>query len=90
MEGYVGADIEAVCREAGMSASREFITSVAPEDIGSSVGNVRIGPEHFEAALEEVNPSVTQETRDRYDEIEQRFQQDETVRNEGEVSRTFQ
>jgi transitional endoplasmic reticulum ATPase len=89
-EGYVGADIEAVCREAAMNASREFITSVDPEEIGSSVGNVRIGAEHFEQALDEVNPSVTDDTRQRYEEIERRFQQHEDELEEREVSRTFQ
>jgi transitional endoplasmic reticulum ATPase len=91
MEGYVGADIEAVCREAAMNASRELITSVEPEDIGSSVGNVRITREHFKQAMEEVNPSVTEETRQRYEEIERRFEQHEEREYEDrEVSRTFQ
>ncbi len=90
MEGYVGADIEAVCREAAMNASRELITSVDPEDIGTSVGNVRITAKHFEDALDEVNPSVTEETRERYQEIERRFQQHEDEVEEQQVSRTFQ
>jgi transitional endoplasmic reticulum ATPase len=91
MEGYVGADIEAVCREAAMNASRELITSVEPEDIGSSVSNVRITREHFEQAMDEVNPSVTEETRQRYEEIERRFEQHEEREYEDrEVSRTFQ
>ncbi|WP_433623547.1 CDC48 family AAA ATPase [Halomicrococcus sp. NG-SE-24] len=72
-EGYVGADIEAVCREAAMAASREFVNSVSPEEIGESVGNVRIKAEHFEQALDEVTPSVTDETRERYDQIEEQF-----------------
>jgi transitional endoplasmic reticulum ATPase len=91
MEGYVGADIEAVCREAAMNASRELITSVDPEDIGSSVGNVRITREHFEQALAEVNPSVTDDTRQRYEEIERRFEQHESeTYDDRDVSRTFQ
>ena len=73
-----------------MSASREFITSVAPEEVGESVGNVRVTAEHFEAALEEVPPSVTQETRERYEEIEDRFDTRETeLEDETEVGRTF-
>jgi len=90
-DGYVGADIEAVAREASMAATREFINSVDPEDIGDSVSNVRVTMDHFEHALEEVGPSVTEETRERYDEIEQRFDRAEPgVTDESTASRTFQ
>jgi transitional endoplasmic reticulum ATPase len=90
-EGYVGADIEAVCREASMAASREFINSVSREEVAESVGNVRVTMEHFEDALDEVAPSVTAETRERYEQIEQRFQTSEVEREpEADVSRTFQ
>jgi transitional endoplasmic reticulum ATPase len=68
-DGYVGADIEAVCREASMAASRELIGSVNPEEIDDSVGNVRISKTHFEEALEEVGPSVDRETKERYEEL---------------------
>ncbi|GAA0516481.1 transitional endoplasmic reticulum ATPase [Halorubrum aquaticum] len=78
-EGYVGADLEAVAREASMNASREFIASVPREEVGESVGNVRVTMEHFEDALGEVNPSVTPETRERYAEIEKQFQRSETA-----------
>jgi transitional endoplasmic reticulum ATPase len=88
-EGYVGADIEAVCREAAMAASRELITEVNPAEIDSGIGNVRVTSEHFEWALGEVTPSVTEETRERYDEIEQRFDSGEPA-EEREVGRTFQ
>ncbi|MFD1599034.1 CDC48 family AAA ATPase [Halobellus rarus] len=90
-EGYVGADIEAVAREASMAASREFINSVSREEVAESVGNVRVTMEHFEHALDEVGPSVTPETRQRYEEIEQRFQTSEVEREpQADVSRTFQ
>jgi len=90
-EGYVGADIEALCREASMAASREFINSVSPEDVDESVGNVRISREHFEAAMDEVGPSVDEETRERYDEIEERFDTADSELDSGEsVGRTFQ
>ena len=72
-EGYVGADIEAVCREASMAASREFIGSVTPEEVGDSVGNVRVTMAHFEDALDDVQPSVTEETKRQYEEIERTF-----------------
>ena len=90
-DGYVGADIEAVAREASMAATREFINSVDPEEIGDSVSNVRVTMDHFEHALSEVGPSVTEETRERYDEIEQRFDRAEPgVTDESTASRTFQ
>jgi transitional endoplasmic reticulum ATPase len=90
-DGYVGADIEAVCREASMAASREFINSVSPEDVTESVGNVRVTMDHFEAALSEVQPSVTEETRERYEEIEKQFSKSEpSAGNEEKIGRTFQ
>jgi transitional endoplasmic reticulum ATPase len=89
-DGYVGADIEAVCREASMAATREFVNSVDPEEIDESVGNVRVTREHFEDALDEVAPSIDEETRERYEEIEERFDRQETELEEAQVSRTFQ
>jgi transitional endoplasmic reticulum ATPase len=89
-EGYVGADVEAVTREASMAASREFINSVSPEGIQESVGNVRVEREHFEQALDEVSPSVTEETRERYDELEDKLNRSEPDSGSGEVGRTFQ
>ena len=88
-KGYVGADIEAVCREASMAATREFVNSVSPEEMSEAVGNVRISKEHFEHAMKEVNPSVTAETRERYEEIEKQF---DTAEPEAEAQpgRTFQ
>ncbi|ELY83245.1 CDC48 family AAA ATPase [Natrinema gari] len=88
-EGYVGADIEAVCREASMAASREFINSVDPEEMDDTIGNVRIGKQHFEHALEEVNPSVSPDTREQYEELEDEFQQAEPGQDE-QLGRTFQ
>src|SRR6056297_609397 len=81
-DGYVGADIEAVTREASMQATREFINSVDPEEMDDTLGNVRISKEHFEQALEEVSPSVTAETRERYEEIEERFDSAEPAAQE--------
>ncbi|QCJ46567.1 MULTISPECIES: CDC48 family AAA ATPase [Haloprofundus] len=89
-DGYVGADLEALAREAAMAASREFILSVKPEEVDDSVGNVRITMDHFEDALDQVGPSVTSETRERYDEIEKRFGTAEIERDTDEMSRTFQ
>ena len=89
-DGYVGADIEAVAREASMNATREFIQSVDAEEIDESVGNVRITMTHFEDALDEVGPSVDEEVRRRYDEIESRFERSEPTPEAEGVGPAFQ
>jgi transitional endoplasmic reticulum ATPase len=89
-EGYVGADIEALTREAAMAATREFVNSVDPEEVDDSVGNVRISADHFEAALDEVGPSVDDETREHYEDIEESFDHRGSADSDRDVSRTFQ
>ncbi|MFC3958464.1 CDC48 family AAA ATPase [Halovivax cerinus] len=89
-QGYVGADIEAVAREASMAATREFINSVDPEEMADTLGNVRISKDHFEHALEEVSPSVTPETKERYEEIEEQFDTAEPAQEKDQLGRTFQ
>ena len=88
-DGYVGADLEALCREASMAATRGFINSVEPEDAAQSVENVRVTADHFEEALEEVGASVDEDTRERYEEMEDQFTPGGDP-DEPEVSRTFQ
>ena len=56
-EGYVGADIEAIAREAAILALREDINSK------------EIYPRHFEKALQKVRPSVTKEVEKYYEEL---------------------
>ncbi len=58
-EGYVGADLEAVCREAAMAAMRK--------------GKEKVSMEDFRNALGEVPPSVTDEVRKYYDELGKRL-----------------
>ena len=60
-EGYVGADVEAVCREAAILALREDI--MAKE----------ITKKHFEAALNKVRPSVSKEVEETYESIKDQF-----------------
>ncbi len=48
--GYVGADIEAVCREAAAAAVREFVDAGGDGDIEEIV----VTADHFEAALADV------------------------------------
>jgi len=62
-KGYVGADIESVCREAGMMALREN-----PEA-------KRVAKKHFDEALEKVRPSVTEDIEKMYEELQDYFKQ---------------
>jgi len=60
-EGYVGADIEALVREAKISAMREFIAKTAKESEEKRrqlVGNVMVTKKHFEDALSRVRGSL--------------------------------
>lgn len=60
-EGYVGADIEALVREAKISAMREFIAVMGKkpeEERRQAIGNVRITKKHFEDAFTRVKGSL--------------------------------
>jgi len=89
-DGFVGADLEALVREATMAATREFVNTVSPEEAADSVGNVRVTMDHFETALREVGASVDEDVREQYEEIEQRFEKAEPVEQERDVGRAFQ
>jgi transitional endoplasmic reticulum ATPase len=60
-EGYVGADIEAICREAAIDALRKDISSK------------EVTMKNFENALAKVRPSVTKEIEDMYDSLKDKF-----------------
>ncbi len=60
-EGYTGADIEAVCREAAMFAARENREAT------------EVKMRHFEEALRTVQPSLTKESAKTYESIVQNF-----------------
>ncbi|MHA2377721.1 MAG: CDC48 family AAA ATPase [Candidatus Thorarchaeota archaeon] len=66
-EGYVGGDIEAVCREAGMRALRE--------DLDAEVVSWR----HFESALGTIHASVTSEDIERFEKIEREMRRSTQV-----------
>jgi transitional endoplasmic reticulum ATPase len=73
-EGYSGADIEAVCREAGMLAIREkLITGLSKEDVNKIAKEIKITKEHFEKAMEKIRPSLTKEDLERYRKIVKDF-----------------
>jgi transitional endoplasmic reticulum ATPase len=58
-EGFVGSDLESLCREAGMLALREDATMVTPR--------------HFEEAQKKVHPMMNERLREYYKNIQQHF-----------------
>ncbi|MBU2496433.1 MAG: CDC48 family AAA ATPase [Nanoarchaeota archaeon] len=66
-EGYVGADIEAVCREAGMLALRENIDAT------------QVKLKHFNAALNKIRASIKQEDIKYYKSVEENLMRAKAV-----------
>ncbi|MFO8016763.1 MAG: CDC48 family AAA ATPase [Candidatus Woesearchaeota archaeon] len=60
-EGYVGADIEAICKEAALLSLRENIKAK------------EVSMKHFNEAMKKVRPSVTKEIQKSYEDLESQF-----------------
>jgi len=60
-EGYVGADIEAICRESAILALREDISSK------------EVTMKHFNKTLNKVSPSVTEDIEKAYSDMKNHF-----------------
>ncbi|AGB01306.1 AAA family ATPase, CDC48 subfamily [Methanoregula formicica SMSP] len=58
-EGFVGSDLESLCREAGMLALREGVVTVARK--------------YFDEAQKKVHPTMNENLRQYYDKIQQHF-----------------
>ncbi len=58
-DGYVGADLEGLCREAGIFAMREKVAAVTTH--------------HFEQSLEKIHPTMNERSRESYSRIRQHF-----------------
>ncbi len=58
-EGYVGSDLESLCREAGMLAMREDFDHVEMR--------------HFEEALQKIRPTVSPDLTDHYQRVQEQF-----------------
>ncbi|MCD4822880.1 MAG: CDC48 family AAA ATPase [Methanococcoides sp.] len=60
-EGYVGADIESVCREAAMLALREDFEAK------------KVKARHFFAAIEKVKPTITEDMAEFYNKVQDKL-----------------
>lgn len=73
-ENYVGADIEAICREATILALREIIKKdMDRKDVKKAVKGKKIEKKHFDAAIKRVKPTMTPETLKDYEKIMEEF-----------------
>ncbi|HWI64303.1 MAG TPA: AAA family ATPase, partial [Symbiobacteriaceae bacterium] len=61
--GFVGADLAALCREAGMVALRRYLPTIRfdPATRQADAGEIKVTHADFQAALAEVEPSATRE-----------------------------
>lgn len=60
-DGFVGSDLETIAREAAIEALRE------------SDDAAEVGMRHFRTAMDGVRPTITDDIRDYYEEMEQEF-----------------
>ncbi|WP_297501563.1 AAA family ATPase, partial [Thermococcus sp.] len=77
-EGYTGADIEAVVREAAMLAMRRALHEgiIRPGMKADEVRQkVKVTMEDFEEALKKIGPSVSKETMEYYRKVQEQFKQ---------------
>ncbi|MCP8323898.1 MAG: hypothetical protein L6N96_06965, partial [Candidatus Methylarchaceae archaeon HK02M2] len=72
-DGYTGADLAALCNMATMSAIREHLNKYETEkESKEKAKELKVTMEHFNEALEKVNPIPKQEL-DMYKEVSKRF-----------------
>lgn len=74
-EGFVGADIEALCRTATMNATRRYIQTIEDED-DVDAEQVQVTMDDLTDALTEISPSVSDEMRKEYENLEVSIQED--------------
>jgi len=73
-EGYVGADIESICREASMLALREFIEpGMDRESVKSRVDDLVIKKNHLERAIGRIMPTASKSKLEKYESIAAEF-----------------
>ncbi|HJL20514.1 MAG TPA: AAA family ATPase [Sandaracinaceae bacterium LLY-WYZ-13_1] len=69
-EGFTGSDIEAVIREASLSAMEEYLSAE-----GTDAPQLRVEARHLRQALDAARPSITQSMRQYYDGLSEKLRQ---------------
>ena len=73
-EGYVGADIESICREASMLALREIISpGISQEDARKKAEGLKITDDHFLKAKKRVKPTTSRSAMNFYEQASESF-----------------
>ena len=73
-EGYVGADIEGICREAAMLALRKVVSpGLSRKQIEERAKDVKLGSKHFERAILRVRPTTSGEDLKAYEKSAEMF-----------------
>ncbi len=74
MDGYVGSDIEALCRRAAMLALREFMKgSKGRLPTKENLKGIAISRKHFDVAMRSLRPVALQKNLNRFEEIARSF-----------------
>lgn len=71
-EGYTGADIEMICREAGMLALRERIQPGMKRE-SLLLGQIQVRKDHFDMAYQNIKPHMPPETLKEYLRVMEMF-----------------
>ncbi|OKY78140.1 MAG: ATPase of the AAA+ class CDC48 family [Candidatus Methanohalarchaeum thermophilum] len=83
-EGYVGSDINGICKEASMVALREKIKpGMDREEAKEALNDLELTMDHFEKAINKVRSSDQRGELEKYEEISENFEskrsEDETI-----------
>jgi len=72
-DGYSGADLAALVREAGVNALRRTLGAIDEMDENAESPTVLVGLEDFIKAMEKVTPSVSAAQRKKYQNLRSKF-----------------
>ncbi|WP_292487012.1 CDC48 family AAA ATPase [Methanohalobium sp.] len=83
-EGYSGADIEAICREAALLALREVIKPRLSKSEAKDIANrIKINWSHFEKAIARTKPTTSKKDMQFYDQNARMYIQSDSDSNNG-------
>ncbi|MBC7085565.1 MAG: CDC48 family AAA ATPase [Methanomethylovorans sp.] len=73
-DGYVGADIDAICREASLLALRTLITAgMTKDDVKTIVNDIRISMSHFRKAIARIKPTTSRTAMNLYEKAAEAY-----------------